>query len=418
MKIAKVLHVIGRSGSYNKDLAAMRAGAKSDGFIYAGEPVTPGFTRIVQPGAAVSIMLLLEDGQVAFGDCTDVIFSGAAGRDRLFRPEEHQEFLAAKLPSLLQGRDVGRFRPLAEEIDRLAVRGDRLHAALRYGITQALLHATALAQRVPMAQVIAGEYGCPVASAKLPILVSSPTGDRNQLDMRILKRVDLLPHSSFTHVERHVGLKGEKLIAYGRDVVRRIAEIGEPGYRPTIHLDVYGTLGELFRNNIDAIAGYLGELKQAVGPHELMVEAPVIMPSRAEQIAVYQALCASIRRLGHGTQIIVDEWCNTLEDVKAFADAGAGDLLQVKTPDLGGINNTIEAVLYARGKGIGVSLGGSLNETDQSARITAHIGLACRPTYLFAKPGAGGDAGLMILDNEMIRTLALLRDMRKVRDSV
>jgi methylaspartate ammonia-lyase len=262
---------------------------------------------------------------------------------------------------------------------------------------------------VPMAQVIAEEYGCSIVEAPLPVLVSSPTGDRSQLDMRILKRVDLLPHSSFTQVERDVGLKGEKLMVYARDVVQRIAEIGEPGYHPIIHLDVYGTLGELFRNDVDAIARYLGELKQAVGTHELMVEAPVIMESRAEQIAIYQLLCAAVRELGHGTQIIVDEWCNTLEDIKAFADAGAGDLLQVKTPDLGGINNTIDGVLYARSKGLGVSLGGSLNETDQSARITAHIGLACRPTYLYAKPGAGGDAGLMILDNEMIRTLALLR---------
>jgi len=107
--------------------------------------------------------------------------------------------------------------------------------------------------------------------------------------------------------------------------------------------------------------------------------------------------------------VIVDEWCNTLEDVKAFANAGAGHLLQVKMPDLGGINNAIEAVLYARSKGLGVSLGGSLNETDQSSRITAHVGLACQPTYLFAKPSAGGDAGHMIQTNEMLRTLALLQ---------
>jgi methylaspartate ammonia-lyase len=80
--------------------------------------------------------------------------------------------------------------------------------------------------------------------------------------------------------------------------------------------------------------------------------------------------------------------------------------------DLGGINNAIEAVLYARSKGVGVgvgvSLGGPLNETDQSSRITAHIVLACQPTYLFAKPSAGGDAGHMIQTNEMLRTQALL----------
>ena len=62
-----------------------------------------------------------------------------------------------------------------------------------------------------------------------------------------------------------------------------------------------------------------------------------------------------------------------MDDIKAFADAGAADYAQIKTPDLGGINNTIEAVLYARAKGMGCCVGGSGNETDQSARITAQI---------------------------------------------
>jgi methylaspartate ammonia-lyase len=165
----------------------------------------------------------------------------------------------------------------------------------------------------------------------------------------------------------------------------------------------------LFNNQVEPIVAYLGELKQAVGTYDLMIEAPVIMETREAQIEIYRALCAALARAGCPTQVIVDEWCNTLDDVRAFSDAGAGHLLQVKTPDLGGINNAIEAVLYARAKGLGVSLGGSLNETDQSSRITAHIALASRPTYMYAKPGAGGDAGLMIQTNEMLRTLALLQ---------
>jgi methylaspartate ammonia-lyase len=363
----------------------------------------------VQPGAEVSIMLRLEDGQVALGDCTDVIFAGAAGRDRLFVPDEHAALLGGALPAMLKGRDAARFRPLAEEIERMEWRGQQLHTALRYGISQALLHAAALARHVPMARVIADEYGCKLASRPLPMLVSSPTNDWLQLDQRILKQVELLPHSSFTQVERHIGLRGEKLIDYARRVMGRIGEIGEPGYRPIIHLDVYGTLGELFANDVERIAAYIGDLKAAVGGLELMVESPVIAATQPEQIRLYAALCGAVRRAGRGTQIIVDEWCNTLEDVRAFSDAGAGDLLQIKTPDLGGIGNSIEAVLYARRKGLGVSLGGSLNETDQSAKVTAHIGLACDPTYVYAKPGPGGDAGLMIMANEMLRALALLR---------
>ena len=58
---------------------------------------------------------------------------------------------------------------------------------------------------------------------------------------------------------------------------------------------------------------------------------------------------------------------------------------------------------------MGASLGGTANETDQSARITAHIGIACKPDFMLSKPGMGGDEALMILTNEMKRTLALLQ---------
>jgi methylaspartate ammonia-lyase len=33
--------------------------------------------------------------------------------------------------------------------------------------------------------------------------------------------------------------------------------------------------------------------------------------------------------------LVVDEWCNTLDDIRAFADAEAADYAQFKTPDLG-----------------------------------------------------------------------------------
>src|SRR5947208_169148 len=131
-------------------------------------------------------------------------------------------------------------------------------------------------------------------------------------------------------------------------------------------------------------------------------------PSRAEQIERFRTLRAALRERGQRVGIIVDEWCNTLDDIKSFADAGAADYAQIKTPDLGGINNAIEAVLYARDKGMGCCLGGSGNETDQSARITAQIGLATRPSFLLSKPGFGGDEALMIQMNEMLRTLALI----------
>jgi methylaspartate ammonia-lyase len=107
--------------------------------------------------------------------------------------------------------------------------------------------------------------------------------------------------------------------------------------------------------------------------------------------------------------LIADEWCNTVEDIRAFAQAQACDYVQIKTPDLGGINNSIEAVLYCKAHSMGCCLGGTANETDISARITAQIALATGPDFLLSKPGIGADEGLMILSNEMLRTLALVQ---------
>jgi methylaspartate ammonia-lyase len=106
---------------------------------------------------------------------------------------------------------------------------------------------------------------------------------------------------------------------------------------------------------------------------------------------------------------VADEWCNTLEDIKFFADHRAGHMIQIKTPDLGGINNTVEAVLYCKKKGVGAYQGGSCNETDRSAQVCVHIAMAVHPDQILAKPGMGVDEGIMIAYNEMQRIIALIK---------
>jgi methylaspartate ammonia-lyase len=409
VKIERVLCAVGRSGYMHRDLAAMKGGARRDGFIFHGPPVTPGFRKIAEPATIVSIMLVLEDGEIAFGDCADVILAGAAGRDPAFHGEDHVGFIESEIAPRLVGRDAGAFRGSAEELDRLELHGKRLHTAIRYGVTQALLNATALARKLTMAEVIADEYGSRIATAPIPILASCHKDDPLQLDRVILKRVELLPHASFTLVAEHVGRRGEKLLDFARMVARRIGEIGDADYRPRIHLDVYGTLGELFEMRVEPLADYLGELEAAARPYELLVESAVIARTQGEQIASFRQLRELIQRRGIKVGLIADEWCNTLEDIKLFTDEQVSDYVQIKTPDLGGINNTIEAVLYCKRHGMGAGLGGTANETDQSARITTHIGLACGPDFQLSKPGLGADEAIMIQTNEMARTLAILK---------
>jgi len=413
MIIRDLVCAVGRAGYFNKDLLAIKRGPPADGFAYRGAPASPGFRQIIEPGEALCLMLVLDDGQVALGDCVDVILAGLAGRDPVFRAAEHLPLIAGELRQLLRGRAINRFQPLAAEIEAYRHRGRALHTALRYGLSQALLAGAALATRRTIAEVVAAEYGCTVPARPVPLLASCLTHDYDQIDRMIMKRVELLPHSSFHIPERDLGRDGGKLLEYGARLARRVRELGGEDYRPRIHLDVYGTIGELFAMDIARIADYLGRLKATVAPFDLLVETPVLAASKAAQIGAFRSLREALARQGHDVKIIADEWCNTLEDIEEFAAAGATDYAQVKTPDLGGFGNTIAALLYCRRAGVGCYVGGSGNETDHSARVTAQVALACDADFLLTKPGFGGDEGLMIVANEMARTLALIAARRE-----
>jgi methylaspartate ammonia-lyase len=114
-----------------------------------------------------------------------------------------------------------------------------------------------------------------------------------------------------------------------------------------------------------------------------------------------------LRAAGSNVRLVADEWANTVDDIREFNRAGAADVIQVKTPDLGGLHNSIEAVLDCRSHGTGALVGGSCCETDRSARASVHVAMAVGADHVLAKPGMGVDEGLSIVENEMARTLRL-----------
>ncbi|HHW13393.1 MAG TPA: methylaspartate ammonia-lyase, partial [Firmicutes bacterium] len=346
-----------------------------------------------------------------YGDCAAVQYSGVDGRDPVFVARDFLPLMEQALVPRLTGRPAEDFRANAEGIDRLAAPdGQRLHTAIRYGVTQALLDAAARARHLTMAEVIAADYtGAYPPTEAVPIF--GQTGDDRYLnaDKLILKRADVLPHGLINNVAQKLGAQGELLAEYVTWLTRRIREIGGEDYRPTIHLDVYGTLGLAFDNDLDRIVRYLGELERLAQPYPLRIEGPVDAGGKQAQMDMLAELCRRLHREGVKVEIVADEWCNTYEDVVDFTAAGAGDMVQIKTPDLGGINNSIEAVLYCKTHGMGAYLGGTCNETERSAQVCVHVALATRPVQMLAKPGMGVDEGFAIVHNEMQRTIALVR---------
>ena len=416
MKIIDVVCSAGRSGFYFDDQRAIKKGAAHDGMFYSGETVTEGFTSVRQAGESISVMIILEDGQIAYGDCAAVQYSGAGGRDPLFLAKDFIPLIDKYIKPELVGKEADNFRALCEMMETITVDGKRLHTAIRYGVSQAILDAVAKATKRLMCEVVADEYGCTVSETPIPIFTQSGDDRYLNADKMIIKGAPVLPHALINNVHDKLGEHGEKLLEYVAWLRDRIlSKRTDESYNPIFHLDLYGTIGAAFGDfNFSAMADYIAKVEQAAKPFHVRIEGPMDCDSdRETQIKALSGLTAELDRRGIDVELVADEWCNTLEDIRLFADNKAGHMIQIKTPDLGGINNTIEAVLYCKEKGVGAYQGGTCNETDRSAQVCVHCAMATQPVQILAKPGMGVDEGFMIAYNEMNRIIAVRKALRK-----
>jgi methylaspartate ammonia-lyase len=358
-------------GFFHDDQAALRVGARDAARV---------------PAAAVGIGLVLDDGAVVWGDAVSVQYAGVGGRDPIVRAEMLDGWD-------IRGLDPGRWIAACD-----AACAGVAHSGLRYGISQALLAAAAHERGVTMAEVVADELGIQLVAEPVPLFAQSGEARREAVPRMIAKRVDALPHGLFSTPEAFAGM-----LDFARWVRDRVA--AEPGYHPTLHFDLYGQAGL----HHDDVAGFLLELERACAPYPLRVESPVDFGSREAQIAGGAGLRNELAERGGTAKIVADEWCNTLADIEAFAAAGACDMVQIKTPDVGSLADSARAVLACREHGVGAYLGGSCTETEVSARACVHVAVAVRPDVMLAKPGMGVDEGIMLASNEQRRLLALLR---------
>lgn len=410
MKIIDVVCSSGRTGFYFDDQRAIKQGADHDGVFYIGKPVTEGFTAVRQAGESISVMLILEDGQIAFGDCAAVQYSGAGGRDPLFLAKDFIPFIEKYIKPELVGKEADNFRELCSMMESIQVDGKRLHTAIRYGLSQAILDAVAKATGRLMCEVVADEYGCEVSTTPVPLFTQSGDDRYDNADKMIIKGATVLPHALINNIDTKLGRKGEKLAEYVKWLRDRILNNrANADYSPVMHIDVYGTIGAAFGNNsYKEMADYIEELGKIAKPFKLRIEGPMDCDcDRETQIIALAGLTKELDDRGCDVELVADEWCNTLEDIKLFVDRKAGHMVQIKTPDLGGINNTIEAVLYCKEHGIGAYQGGTCNETDRSAQVCVHCAMATKPDQMLAKPGMGVDEGFMIVYNEMNRIIAI-----------
>ncbi|MBN9233933.1 MULTISPECIES: methylaspartate ammonia-lyase [Phyllobacteriaceae] len=407
MIVKDVIFAPGMGAFFYDDQAAIRAGRDTDGFVYLGAPITPGFDTVRKPGTSLGIGLVLGQGTTAWGDMMSVQYAGAGGRDPLFDPVTAQRLCEEVLLPRLNGLDVTDFRAACRVVLAALPGGKRLPLSIEYGASQALLAAAAAARKVTMAEVVAAEFSCPVVARRVPIYAQSGDDRRNNVDKMILKSVDILPHGLINSRSKF-GERGEVFLEYVDWVARRVERLGQPAYKPVLHFDVYGWVGLGLGLDVDRIADFMAQAAERAAPFDLQIESPADFGSRQGQIDGFIMIMEALARKGCRAKIVADEWCNTLDDVRAFTSAGAAHLIQIKMPDVGSIADSAEAVLLCKRHGIGAYLGGSCVETDLSARIAVHIAVATGADMILAKPGMGVDEAISIVGNEQSRLLAEL----------
>ncbi|MDN5925501.1 MAG: methylaspartate ammonia-lyase [Hyphomicrobiales bacterium] len=406
MHIEDVLLAPGHGAFFYDDQAAIRSGVETDGFRYIGSPLTPGFPAVRIPAETLGIGLVLSNKSIAWGDMMGVQYAGAAGRDPLFRSREAAELVRRVLFPRLQNIDVLSFRSSCAEV--LAPSdGYRLPAAIEYGVSQAMLNAAAEAGRCTPAEVICAEFGLPIPKAVVPIYAQSGDAREINVDKMILRGVDVLPHG-LINSRAKFGADGQAFRDFVRWVGQRIRTIGVPGYNPILHFDVYGWIGLEIGLDPSHIAGFIASIADEVPGFLLHIECPADFGSLTAQVDGYGSIVEAMRRLGTTAKIVVDERCNTLSDIKAFARARAADLVQIKMPDVGSIADIVSAVLVCKENGIGAYLGGSCVETDLSAKLSVHVAVATQADMMLAKPGMGVDEAVSIVGNEQSRLFAAL----------
>lgn len=415
-----------------------------------------------EPAQALSVGLLLDNGQVTWGDCV--------GGDLTPDYDEALATLRGVIASPLEGRKLASLRELAAEMDALTETitvtrarrptageenareesqgrdgfsrralltaparlfragtepgaGDeppteqvtldrRLHPAIRYGVSQALLGAVAVVRGQAMAQVVSEEWGLDPPQEPVPLHAWCGYEAGHDLESALRHDVASLPGATIRDVAGQVGADGGHLTRYLRRLAEQITALTGDDDRPAIHLDLAGALGQIAGQNPGHMLGHLYAWRMAAGPYPLRFEDPVLLDDPQAQAQALGTLHEYLRLRKIDVQIVAGRGIDGVNDLAAFlagpARAGrpAVDMIHVRMPRLGSLHNAVEAVLACRRAGVGVLLDGG--PPGAGARAAAHVALAARPDLLVARSAGDVSAAVGLARNDMARTLAAI----------
>jgi methylaspartate ammonia-lyase len=132
------------------------------------------------------------------------------------------------------------------------------------------------------------------------------------------------------------------------------------------------------------------------------VQDPLILDDLDAQIKVLGQLRDYVRMRRMSLRLVAGAKINTLDAVRAFAQAESAHMLHLVLPQLGTIQELILAVQACQVGGIGILLEGMPSAT------TSQVALATQPDVLTYPSDRPGDASVATLHNEMARLLSWL----------
>lgn len=278
---------------------------------------------------------------------------------------------------------------------------------LRYGISQIILSALALARGQTVAETIAAEYELPLRHTPAPLHLDIEAGQTAPNTAVLSSPIQSLGYRiSGQNPKEQLGANGERLQRFVRQLTNLLDSVTEPSYRPTLHLSVGGSLGQIFDNDAGRILGALYGLEQAAKPYQLRVADPVLLANPQKQRELMRQLMDYGRMRRMNIQLVASESINSLADAAAFIDAGAAHMLELTLPRLGAVSQTIKAVQACQQGNMAVLL------RDEGGDTAVALALVAKPALLATNWTARGNQEINRVFSEMARTLATV-DYRK-----
>lgn len=401
MKIVQMMAIPYGGGYYYEDISRLQEVSVPVEERYFHPAKNPLMKKVREPAEVIGIGIRVEPSRWLWGDAVGVSFASPTGREPLLRANDWLERLAQCFPSFT-GMDLSSYKSGWE---KWAPTVGKFPKAIQYGLSQALLSAVAESNSETMAETVDREWKLNSSFSEVPLHGSCGHERYHGALKQMIHGLVSFPAGQGDDIDGQIGRDGGKLVDYARWWKKAVDRLSK-NYRPTLHLDVHGALGTIFAGDTSKVANCIKQIHDAVPGHMLRIESPVVMSSLDGQLKALHHLRSALPKEIH---LVVDEWANNRADIERFAAEGSCNMIHIKAPNLGPIQETVESVVTCQRKGIQSLLGGSCIETEISARCSVHLALATQPTLMMAKPGMGVDEAIMICGNEMKRTRAQIQ---------